>query len=234
VLVGFSTKSYLSHRDVMEWLDAAATPDTAGVTRFVVPSAPSLREAKEKAGNRFLIGAQNCSTHPSGPHTGEISAEYLAGIGVDFVELGHAEQRRRGDTSETVARKVGQAQLHALDVLLCVGEEENLSPESAAAHCVRQIESSGADPTRLVIAYEPVWAIGAAEAAPARHVIDTVTAIRQHLAGWTTPIIYGGAAGAGLLEQLYPTLEGIFLGRRAHDPSVFNRVVEEAGSLSRA
>ena len=83
-----------------------------------------------------------------------------------------------------------------------------------------------------MIAYEPVWAIGAAEPAGASHVRDTVDAIRRGLpeALSGTPIIYGGSAGPGLLEQLRPHVDGLFLGRFAHDADNVRAVLDEAAS----
>jgi triosephosphate isomerase len=159
-----------------------------------------------------------------------------------------------------VALKVRAADDAGITPLLCVGEETaglasgtnagsaepGFASESAAAFVYRQIQAAvGGDwelASRLVIAYEPVWAIGAAEPASAEYVTAVVRSLRALLAGHRlhsgrtlrdVPIIYGGSAKPGLL----PTLDGVsglFLGRFAHDAANFGKVMDEALALSEA
>ena len=242
ILVGVSTKMYLGYRDSLDWLerlrhevDTRPALAAGRVVPFVIPSFPVLpAAARLLAGSPLLLGAQNCGW-ADGPWTGEVAPSMLAELGVRLVEIGHAERRRHFNEDDAmVARKVRAAAEAVLTPLLCVGERDGGQPAAAADYVYRQIESAVDGDWdlagRLVVAYEPVWAIGAAEPAAAAYVSDVVQQLRDRL---TTagvpglPVIYGGSAKPGLL----PTLEGIsglFLGRFAHDPVNFGRVLDEA------
>lgn len=237
--VGISTKLYLSYEKSLTWLASVAdiarqhpAVQDGSIAVFVAPSTPVLESAvRILAGCGVTVAAQDVSRFDSGAYTGETGAPLLAELGVGMAELGHAERRKLfGETSEVIRAKVDAAQRAGLTPLLCVGEADRVDPATAAAICLEQIRDADRGP--LMIAYEPVWAIGAAEPADAAHVRDTVDAIRQGLpealAG--TPIIYGGSAGPGLLEQLHPHVDGLFLGRFAHDPDNVRAVLDEAAT----
>ena len=133
-----------------------------------------------------------------------------------------------------VTLKTQAADDAGLTPLLCVGETERGEPAAAADYVYRQIESAVDGEwnraARLVVAYEPVWAIGAAEPAAAAYVSDVVRRLRSQLATGGVPelpVIYGGSAKPGLLPRL-EGVSGLFLGRFAHDPANFGRVLDEA------
>ena len=242
ILVGVSTKMYLGYRDSLDWLerlqhevDTRPALAAGRVVPFVIPSFPVLpAAARLLAGSPLLLGAQNCGW-ADGPWTGEVAPSMLAELGVRLVEIGHAERRRHFHEDDAmVARKVRAADEAGLTPLLCVGERDGGQPAAAADFVYRQIELAVDGDWdlagRLVVAYEPVWAIGAAEPAAAAYVSGVVQQLRDQL---TTagvpglPVIYGGSAKPGLL----PTLEGVsglFLGRFAHDPVNFGTVLDEA------
>lgn len=244
ISVGVSTKMYLGYQASLRWLAEVrsvvdARPGLRGnglgaggaVRVFVVPSFPVLEPARRiLEGSPVLLGAQNCSW-ADGPMTGEVSARMLAELGVSLVELGHAERRRLfGESDQVVARKVHAAVDAGLAPLLCIGETELLGHEAAAEFCVRQVRSAvGGDDSllpKVALAYEPVWAIGAALPAPATHV-NAVAGLLREATGAACPIIYGGSAGPGLLPAL-PGVDGLFLGRFAHDAANLGRVLDEA------
>ncbi|WP_288027187.1 triose-phosphate isomerase family protein [Arthrobacter sp.] len=240
--VGVSTKMYLGYQDSLRWLEEVraeldARPALAAgrVVPFIVPSFPVLPAAAEiMSGSAAVLGAQNCSPAP-GPWTGEISAAMLAELGVGMVELGHAERRRHfGEDDGVVAAKVTQSRSAGLTALLCVGEERRGTASEAAEHVVGQLEAAlsgnwdGIE--RTLVAYEPVWAIGAAEPANAGYVTAVVREIGRRLephGAGELPIIYGGSAKPGLLPQLNG-VSGLFLGRFAHEAANFGRVLDEA------
>ena len=242
ILVGVSTKMYLGYRDSLDWLerlqhevDTRPALAAGRVVPFVIPAFPVLpAAARFLAGSPLLLGAQNCGW-ADGPWTGEVAPSMLAELGVRLVEIGHAERRRHfGEDDAMVTRKVRAADDAGLTPLLCVGERDGGQPAAAADFVFRQIESAVDGDWdlagRLVVAYEPVWAIGAAEPAAAAYVSGVVQRLRDQLtfAGVPgLPVIYGGSAKPGLL----PTLEGVsglFLGRFAHDPVNFGTVLDEA------
>jgi triosephosphate isomerase len=201
----------------------------------VIPSFPVLPAAAELlAGSPLLLGAQNCGW-ADGPWTGEVAPSMLAELGVRLVEIGHAERRRHfGEDGAMIARKVQAADDAGLTPLLCVGEPARGEPAAAADFVHRQIRSAVDGDWDLagglVIAYEPVWAIGAAEPAAAGYVSEVVRRLRRQLASSgleDLPVIYGGSAKPGLLPAL-DGVSGLFLGRFAHNPANFGAVLDEA------
>ncbi|TLM72730.1 triose-phosphate isomerase family protein [Pseudarthrobacter sp. NamB4] len=240
--VGVSTKMYLGYQASLRWLSEVrslvdARPGLGNgspVRVFVIPSFPVLEPAARiLAGSPVLLGAQNCAWG-DGPLTGEVSPGMLAELGVSLVEIGHAERRRFfGEDDSVVARKVRAVVDHSLTPLLCVGEPEMLDAGAAADFCLGQVRAAtGSDPAllrRMVLAYEPVWAIGADQPAAPQHVNSVLTLIRSALQPFC-PVIYGGSAGPGLLPQLTAS-DGLFLGRFAHDAPNLGRVLDEALGL---
>ena len=169
----------------------------------------------------------------TGAYTGEVSAPMLAEAGCRFVEIGHAERRRLfGETDEIVRRKVAAAVRAGLVPLLCIGETTRGSTDDALRDCARQFAAAtdGVDAAApLVVAWEPIWAIGAAEPAGADYIRAAAAGLRQHLADRAaTRLIYGGSAGPGLLASLRDAVDGLFLGRFAHDIGSLRRVLAEA------
>lgn len=249
VLVGVSLKMYFGHRQALDWLRraialAAAHPGVrSGEVRFfVIPGyltvVPALDEA---AGTPVLVGAQDVAAEEPGPYTGEVSAAELAEVGVRLAEIGHAERRLLfGDDDDTVAAKIAIALLHRLTPVLCVGESEQLGLEAAIAATSAQVAAAlvGAPRGAVVLAYEPVWAIGAAAPAPDEHIRAVCAALRRALAEDParagSAVIYGGSAGPGLLARLSEDVDGIFLGRFAHDPAALAAVLDEATALASA
>lgn len=235
--IGVSTKMYLGYQQSLRWLSEVravvdARPALGREVRvFVIPSFPGLAAAGEiLAGSPVLLGAQNCAWG-DGPLTGEVSPGMLAELGVSLVEIGHAERRALfGEDDGVVARKVRAAVDAGLTPLLCIGEQARTGPEEAAAVCLAQVRAAVAGDEalvrRLVLAYEPVWAIGADRPAAPDYVNEVAALIREGL-GAACPVIYGGSAGPGLLPQL-PAVDGLFLGRFAHDAGNLGRVLDEA------
>lgn len=245
IYVGVSTKMYLGYRDSLDWLeqlrlqvDSRPALAAGRVVPFVIPSFPVLPAAAGVLdGSPLVLGAQNCGW-ADGPWTGEVAPSMLAELGVRLVEIGHAERRAHfGENDAVVALKVRAADDAGLTPLLCVGEVsagEFSAGGPAADFVYRQIKAAvGGDwalASRLIIAYEPVWAIGAAEPADAGYVSDVVSHLRALLAMHglqDLAVIYGGSAKPGLLPRL-GGLSGLFLGRFAHDAANFGRVLDEA------
>lgn len=190
------------------------------------------------------LGAQDCFwAEDYGAYTGEIVAPALKSLGVTIVELGHAERRRLlAETDETAAKKASAASKLGMVPLVCIGELEapNLQgPMSAAVGAaMKQLNSQvstvlDAVPldAPIIFAYEPVWAIGAAQPAGVDYVGPVVQAIRHvvqkfekdHGRNGQTKVIYGGSAGPGLWSgktnggnPLAEWVDGMFLGRFAH------------------
>lgn len=241
VVLGVSLKMYFGHQQTLNWSRSLAVLAdrhpalTSGAARlFVLPAFPALVPvAGILAGSGIAYGAQDIATEDSGPYTGEVSGTYLREIGCDYAEVGHAERRRLfGEGDTVVAAKAAAALRNGLTPVLCVGELTPVTPEEAArrtvAEAARLLHSLHGP---VVLAYEPQWAIGAAEPASTEHISTVCTALTQWLA--TRPehdgstVIYGGSAGPGLLTGLAGSVGGLFLGRFAHDPAAVEQILDE-------
>lgn len=250
-IVGVGLKMYLDHRSTLRWIEgvreiAGTHPAVVSgdVTVFVLPGFASLVEAEAiLSGTPILLGAQDLAWADTGPFTGEVSGVELSQIGCTFVEVGHAERRRHFHEDDDVfARKLDAAYRNSLVPVLCVGEEARGSAADAGETCVAQLdaalrlslETGSVGP--LVVAYEPVWAIGAPEPAPAEYIREVADRIslaidsRPELAG--SRLIYGGSASTGLLPALASSVDGLFLGRSSHDLRVLRAVIDEAAVAS--
>jgi triosephosphate isomerase len=238
-----SLKMYFGHRQTLEWAQAIAdivyewSERRAFSAEVVVfPDFTSLHSVApilRAAG--IAVGAQDVAPDPAGAQTGEVSARVLVELGCTFVEVGHAERRHLfGETDEMVARKVANSIAHGLVPLVCVGEPE--PDDSAAEFCSHQLTASLAQVVeadkrvRVVVAYEPVWAIGASSSAAVAHISHVVDALRRTLAAHPaiegSQVIYGGGAGPETARLLHSTTDGLFLGRFLHDPAEFERLLE--------
>jgi len=247
VLVGVSLKMYFGHHQSLDWCAQVAelSRTHAGVASgavelFVIPGYLSVPAAVEIfADGPVLVGAQDLATADTGAFTGEVSGVELAEIGARVVEVGHAERRRLfGETDDIVNQKTIAALRNGLAPVLCIGESVKSDPAAAAAESMRQVVSALADAPdgRVIVAYEPVWAIGAAEPAPADY-IRAVCAILRESVGTLggregSAVIYGGSAGPGLLTQLGADVDGVFLGRFAHNTTALGRVLDEAAQVA--
>jgi triosephosphate isomerase len=245
VTIGVSLKMYFGHREAIAWSTevaqiaaANAAVMSGAVEFFVVPSYLAILPAIQAfAGTPVAVGAQDLATEDSGAFTGEVSGAELAETGVRIVEVGHAERRRLfHEDDDIVAGKTSAALRHRLTPVLCLGEPTQ-TPD-AAAFAVRQLEHALDDaPTgRVIVAYEPVWAIGAAHPADPPQVRTVCAALRAALdlrpEREGSSVIYGGSAGPGLLSSLRPEVDGLFLGRFAHDPSAVRRILDEAAAAA--
>lgn len=241
LLIGTSSKMNLTSTEAAAYLDVLRPliADVVDRATFVLLPFTSIWVARDRlAGSRIRWGAQDVHPEDAGAHTGDVSAPMLADLGCTYVEVGHHERRRdHGETDELVAAKVAAVQRWGMTAIVCVGEVEHGSIDEVAPELDRQLRLLRAcDPNRLVVAYEPAWAIGvgAVPAAP-KWVGQAHTAIRDLLAGSAAqgsssravPVIYGGSVapdGAGsLLAE--PGVDGLFVGRAALDPRAFAAIV---------
>jgi triosephosphate isomerase (TIM) len=177
---------------------------------------------------RIHLGAQNCSDKASGAYTGEISAAMLASVGVHYVIIGHSERREYfQETNTQLAKKVDQALQMGLTPLFCCGE--TLQTREAEQHfefvCQQLTESvfhlSPEAFSKLVIAYEPIWAIGTGRTASSQQAQEMHLALRQHVAATygqeianQLPILYGGSCKPDNARELFacPDVDGGLIG----------------------
>ena len=175
---------------------------------------PAALEATK--GTNIGVAAQNCYWEKSGAFTGEIAADMLAQMGVGYVILGHSERRTYfGDTDATVAKRVRGAIDAGLTAILCVGEyleqrEQGITAEICAMQTKIALEGVSAEEmSRVIIAYEPVWAIGTGKTATAEQANEVCAQIREVLTGLYdaetakgVTIQYGGSMNAGNAAEL--------------------------------
>jgi triosephosphate isomerase len=247
VTLAISLKMYLDPEQTRQWCTEVAdlatshVALTAGVARLIVlPSIPTVEATvKVFTGTSVSVGAQDLFHQDRGPFTGAVSGADLAMLGCRYVEVGHLERRRLfGDDEPVVTMKMQAAWRNGLIPLLCVGEPHDTSATEAARYSTAQVASAlgkcdSAASGPLVVAYEPGWAIGAAQPAGPAHVQVVVDALRKFLTDLgmsQTPIIYGGSAGRGTLGSLGNAVDGLFLGRFAHDVQALRSVLDETVS----
>jgi triosephosphate isomerase len=220
------------------------TVPEAGAEVVICPPYPSLRTAVERcAGTAVRVAAQNMHEAESGAFTGEVSAAMLLELGVQGVVLGHSERRQYfNETDEALAGKVPAALEAGLLPILCVGEQEaERDAGETEAVLRRQVEAdlaevAGARLAEVVIAYEPIWAIGTGRTATPEQAQEAIAFIRELLsardagAGGATRILYGGSVkpdnAAELLAQ--PDLDGALVGGASLDPKDFAAIVAAA------
>ena len=189
----------------------AACDVVVGVPFIDIPAA--LEATK---GSNIGVAAQNCYWEKSGAFTGEIAADMLAQMGVGYVILGHSERRTYfGDTDATVAKRVRGCLDAGLTAILCVGEyleqrEQGITAEIVAMQTKIALEGVSAEElSRVIIAYEPVWAIGTGKTATAEQANEVCAQIREVLTGLYdaetakgVTIQYGGSMNAGNAAEL--------------------------------
>lgn len=191
------------------------------------------------------IGAQNCHWEDKGAFTGEIAASMLAELGVTWTVVGHSERRQYfGETDATAAARARAGQRAGLSVVFCLGE---LLAEREAGQTLAVLERqsavlAGLDPSRLAVAYEPVWAIGTGRNATPEQAQEAHAFLRRRIAGLLGEeaarglrILYGGSvkpdnAGA-ILSQ--PDVDGALVGGASLDVAAFSTIIHAAPGASR-
>lgn len=167
-------------------------------------------------------GAQNCYWELGGAHTGEVSAAMLKDIGTEFVILGHSERREDGETSQLVAKKAIAAQKVGLRVVLCIGEKEGEDFEFAINKQIR--ESIPAQRSNIIIAYEPVWAIGSGRTPTIAQISAAHNFIKRQSG---LNVIYGGSVKADNAREIAHAdgVSGLLVGGASLDINSFNAII---------
>lgn len=197
---------------------------------FIIPPFTAVREVKSiLSSSRVMVGAQNMHWADDGAWTGEVSPVMLKDCHLDIVELGHSERREHfGETNETVALKAEAAVRHGLTPLICIGETLDERQKGCASEVLEsQVRgalsklSSDQKLATILLAYEPVWAIGTngipatSEYADARQA--EIVAVAHDVLGRRVPCLYGGSVNPVNCEELItcPHIDGLFIGRSA-------------------
>ena len=219
-------------------------PSNEFVDSVVCAQSPILRDLVKRQGDDLRVGAQNMHYLDSGAYTGEVSAPLLENIGVEYVVLGHSERRAYyNETDSEVNKKIHQAFRYGLTPILCVGESLEIRENGTTDAYVKvQVEAAlkglGTEQVKkLVIAYEPIWAIGTGKTATAEMANDTIKEIRnvvKELFGSDTSeavrIQYGGSVKPANVDELLSMsdIDGALVGGASLDPESFLVLVNAA------
>jgi triosephosphate isomerase len=206
--------------------------------------------AETLAGSTIALGAQSCHPEPSGPHTGEISVPMLAELGCRYVLVGHSERRKEmGETDEQINRKVLAVLSHALVPVLCVGEtgeerRQGLTFTTVEGQLRAGLAGLGPDAlAKVVLAYEPVWAIGTGlNATPGQaaevhgYLRGLVSELSSKETAQAVPILYGGSVKADNAESLLaePEIDGALVGGASLKAAEFISIVKKAAASAGA
>jgi L-erythrulose 1-phosphate isomerase len=232
------TKTLAEARAYAETLAAAASSGSRwpGVQPFVIPPATALTTVRDALppSSGVLLGAQNAHWEDAGAWTGEVSVPQVADAGAAVVEIGHSERREHfGDTDDVVRRKVAATLRHGLVPLVCVGERDEVKLAGGSVeHVLRQAEAALAgveDARRVLVAYEPVWAIGEhGRPAEPGDIADVVAALADRFGGRIAGILYGGSVSRGNALELLAVrhVTGLFIGRAAWDVDGFVDILD--------
>ena len=200
------------------------------IQRFVIPPFTSVREvARILLDSSVKVGAQNMHWDDHGAWTGEISPTMLVDCGLDIVEIGHSERREHfNETDETIALKVAAAVRHGLVPLVCIGEtladrEAGRARPVLETQVRRALERIADDrkDAEILLAYEPVWAIGEQGVPATSDYADArqaeISAVAKAVLGRSIPCLYGGSVNPGNCRELIqcPHIDGLFIGRSA-------------------
>jgi L-erythrulose 1-phosphate isomerase len=217
------TKTLAEARRYAEALRDDASVRRPGVRPFVLPPVTALATVADVLRDTTVsVGAQDAHWEDAGAWTGEVSAAQVADAGARILEIGHSERRAHfGETDERVGLKVLAAVRHGMIPLVCVGEDAaERSAGAATDRVLAQVEAAlakGLPPGEVLVAYEPVWAIGVqGAAADPADVAPVVDAVRRRFPG-LRGVLYGGAVtttnGPAMLDAV--ELDGLFVGRAA-------------------
>ena len=247
-LISGNWKMNLNHFEAIQTVQKLAylvtKDDVAKVDVSIHPPFTDLRSVQtviDADKLPFALGAQHCHFDDKGAFTGEISPVFLAKLGVQYVICGHSERRELfGETDEMVAAKATAILKHGMTPIVCVGEtlaereagdtETKVLGQVRAALAGRKAEQVGS----LVIAYEPIWAIGTGRNATADDAQQVCAAIRGvvaevfgQAAAQRVRIQYGGSVKAGTIAELMagPDVDGALVGGASLDPDEFARIV---------
>lgn len=187
--------------------------------------------AEKLKGTPVHLGAQNVHWEDQGAYTGEISGPMLTEIGIQYVVIGHSERREYfGETDQTVNLRLKAAQKHGLIPILCVGETEQQRVNGETeSHISSQLDQDlvGIDQSQLVIAYEPIWAIGTGKTCDSQEANRVIGLIRSQLSNPDVPIQYGGSVKPENIDEIMAQseIDGVLVGGASLDAPGFARIV---------
>ena len=233
--------------------DIAKATDVAGITRIICPPFTNIGAVKDAVeGTGVLVGAQNVHNAPKGAYTGEISAGMLKGL-VSWCIVGHSERRRdQFESDELVGHKIVRLVEAGISPMMCCGEQLAEREAGSAVSTVQAqvkasldtvVDAGGALPSDLVIAYEPVWAIGTGKTATGADAAEMADAIRATVAdiggaeyAESVPVLYGGSVTADSFGEFIdePAIDGALIGGAGLKPDQMAAIAATAAEAAAA
>jgi triosephosphate isomerase (TIM) len=232
-LIAGNWKMYKGPAEAAEFCLRLREQDLTGVDVVVCPPYVSLAVSVQLlAGTEVAIAAQNVHWEPKGAYTGEISAGMLLELGVYGAIVGHSERRQYfGETDETTAQRAGAALSAGLFVIACVGETEEEREGGVTEDVLRRQVSLFEPDDNLVVAYEPVWAIGTGKTATPDMAQEAHAFIKSVL---DVPVIYGGSVKPDNAEELLgrPDVDGALVGGASLELESFMAICRAGASIN--
>jgi triosephosphate isomerase len=211
----------------------------------VCPPFPFIASIKEFATKKLSLGSQTVSIFDTGAHTSEVSAKQLKSIKVSHSIVGHSENRKAGESDEVVSKKLQMAFGSGIRPILCIGEETRSTSGEYLFAVEKQLKASLSgmnvkDIGSLIIAYEPVWAIGSKEAMNSHSIHEMVLYIKKVLKSIVgpsfsvVPILYGGAVSPENTADIITNgmVDGLLIGRDSVDAKRFASIIQLVDKLS--
>ncbi|MEW5859300.1 MAG: triose-phosphate isomerase [Cyanobacteriota bacterium] len=235
IVIAGNWKMYKTQTESLEFLQGfmsqlEETPDQREVVLAAPFTALSIM-SKNLHGSRVQLGAQNIHWDEMGAYTGEIAGPMLTEIGVRFVIVGHSERRQYfGETDETVNLRLKAAQRYGLTPILCVGETKQQRDAGETESLISTQLKKGlvdVDQENLVIAYEPIWAIGTGDTCESKEANRVIGLIRAQLTNPNVSIQYGGSVKPNNIDEIMaqPEIDGALVGGASLEPASFARIV---------
>lgn len=235
VIIAGNWKMHKTQAEALEFLQGfldqvSETPEDREVV-LCVPFTILSTLSRNLHGSRIQVGAQNVHWEPAGAYTGEISAPMLTELNVRYVVVGHSERRQYfGETDATVNLRLKAAQQYGLTPILCVGEtKQQRDAGQAEAVIATQLEKDlvDVDQHKLVIAYEPIWAIGTGDTCEVGEANRVIGMIRSKLSNPHVTIQYGGSVRPSNVDEIMaqPEIDGALVGGASLEPQDFSRIV---------
>jgi triosephosphate isomerase len=201
---------------------------------------------KSKKVSTVAIGAQDSYFEAQGSYTGEVSPLMLKDLGVTYAIVGHSERRSKGETDESISKKVNILLEMGINTILCVGEKERSENGAHLDFLKEQIKNSlnkvsKKNISKLIVAYEPVWAIGAKEAMSAENIYEMTIFVRKvlsdiygHDQAISTPVLYGGSVNFRNTLDIFVKgqVDGLLVGRESVNSDGFAELLKVAESIT--
>mgnify|MGYP000161989426 CR=1 FL=1 len=226
--------AYLVGKDDFDAVDVSIHPPFTDIR--------SVQTLFEGDHMRFILGAQHCHESDSGAFTGEVSAAFLTKLNVSYVIVGHSERREIfGETNEVIQSKIVAIQKHKMTPIICVGEtlaerESGKTYDKVLGQIRSALEKRTAEQIKsMVIAYEPIWAIGTGKTATADDAQRVISAIREEISKISSATVaslvrlqYGGSVKASNISEIMsqPDIDGVLVGGASLDAAEFARVCQ--------